>query len=869
MSDFPENDSPLPGEALHSITPVSGLYQNWFLDYASYVIMERAVPLADDGLKPVQRRILHSLKEVDDGRFNKVANIIGHTMQYHPHGDAAIGEAMVNLGQKDLLIETQGNWGDITTGDGAAAARYIEARLSKFALEVAFNGQTTEWQASYDGRRKEPVALPMKFPLLLAQGVDGIAVGLSTKVLPHNFCELIKASIDVLRGRPTMLYPDFLQGGLLDVAGYNDGQRGGRVRVRARIEEVDKKTLAIREVPYGTTTGSLVESIIKATEAGKLKIKKVIDNTAAKVEIQIQLAPGVSPDLTIDALYAFTDCEVSHSPNACVIADSHPQFLCVTDLLRMSTERTKSLLKQELDIRLGELANDWHFSSLEKIFIENRIYRDIEECETWEAVLQAIDGGLEPHKPLLRREVTTDDIVRLTEIKIKRISRFDAFKADEHIRALEVEMEEVENHLAHLTDFAVKYFESLLKKYGKGRERRTEIRTFDTIQATAVAIANQKLYVNRAEGFVGTGLKKDEPVLDVSDLDWIATFRENGTFMVTRVAEKTFVGKDIVFVDVYRKGDDRRIYHMVYVDGATGISYAKRFNIQGVTLNKEYNLVKEAPKAKVHYFSMNPNAESEQVLISLHPAARAKQKEINFDFGSLGIKARSSQGNIATRYPIKRVLFKGRGQSTVGGRALWFDEVMGRLNTDKRGRLLGIFDNADRLLAIYTDGTYELLAPETTHHFEVANLVVLQKFDPQRPISVLHTDGTKKETYAKRFLVDTTTLDKRFSFISDEKGSKLNFASYAENPVVELVAGKKRADATTLHIEFGKMEVKGRTALGSRVATLPVLEVVEHQQETPGEEPETESDLILEVPENAKPESGIESPQSPTEPTLF
>ena len=814
-----------PNEALHNLTAVQGLYQNWFLEYASYVILERAVPAAADGLKPVQRRILHAMKEMDDGRFNKVANIIGSTMQYHPHGDAAIGDATVNLGQKNLLIETQGNWGDITTGDSAAAARYIEARLSKFALEVAFNAQTTDWQASYDGRKREPVALPMKFPLVLAQGVDGIAVGLSTKILPHNFCELLKASVDVLRNKPVTLHPDFQQGGFIDVANYNEGRRGGRVRVRARIEEVDKKTLAIREVPYGTTTTSLVESIVKATEAGKLKIKKVIDNTAANVEIQIQLAPGISPDLTIDALYAFTDCEVSHSPNACVIVDDKPMFLGVLDLLRLSTERTKTLLKRELEIRLNELDNDWHFSSLEKIFIENRIYRDIEECETWEAVLSAIDAGLEPHKPLLRRTVTRDDIIRLTEIKIKRISKFDAFKADEYIRGLEAEMETVKHNLAHLTEYAVKHFEGLLKKYGKGRERRTEVRTFDTIQAHAVAIANQKLYVNFKEGFIGTGLKKDEAVLEVSDLDWIATFRDNGTFMVTRVADKTFVGKGIVHVDVYRKGDDRRTYHMLYVDGATGTSYAKRFNIQGITLNKEYDLVKGAPGAKVHYFSANPNAEGETVMVALHPAARAKSKDFVLDFGELGIKGRLAQGNIVTKYPIKRVLFKSRSGSTVGGRDLYYDAVMGRLNTDKRGRHLGTFNHDDRLLSVYRDGTYELSGHELTQRFEPADLLLLVKFDAQQALTAIHTDGAKKESFAKRFLIDTSTLDKRFTFITEEKGSKLDFVSLDADVAVDVLIGKKKAEATTKRLELGALELKGRTALGQRIATLPILEV--------------------------------------------
>ncbi|MBI3235336.1 MAG: DNA gyrase/topoisomerase IV subunit A, partial [Bacteroidetes bacterium] len=608
------------------IIPVTGLYENWFLDYASYVILERAVPAIEDGLKPVQRRILHAMKEMDDGRFNKVANVIGQSMQYHPHGDASIGDAMVNLGQKELLIETQGNWGDINTGDTAAAPRYIEARLSKFALEVAFNPQTTRWQSSYDGRKKEPVTLPMKFPLLLAQGVEGIAVGLSTKVLPHNFIELIKASIDILKGKAVHLYPDFPTGGLIDITNYNDGKRGGKVRVRAKLEELDKKTLVIREIPYGCTTTSVIDSILKANDSGKIKIKKITDNTAASVEIVIHLAPGVSPDITVDALYAFTECEISISPNCCVILDDKPHFLTVSDLIKYSVQHTVKLLHKELEIKLGELETQWHMSSLEKIFIENKIYRDIEECETWEQVLQTIDKGLNPYKKLLLREVTKEDILRLTEIKIKRISKFDSFKADEYIKSVAFEMELVKNDLEYITEFAIKYYENLLKKFSKNKERRTEIRTFDNIKAQVVAIANQKLYVNRVEGFVGTGLKKDEYICDCSEYDDVIVFRKNGIFTVSKVADKTFVGKDVIHIDIFRKNDERMVYNMIYQDGKDQISMVKRFNISGITRDKEYDLTKGSAGSKVLYFSANPNGEAEMVTVYLSPHSKAKQK---------------------------------------------------------------------------------------------------------------------------------------------------------------------------------------------------------------------------------------------------
>lgn len=823
--ETPVNPDERDEEQIHDITPVSGLYENWFLEYASYVILERAVPAIEDGLKPVQRRILHAMKVIDDGRFNKVANIIGQTMQYHPHGDAAIGDAMVGLGQKDLLIETQGNWGDVRTGDSAAAARYIEARLSKFALEVAFNGQTTRWQTSYDGRKKEPVTLPMKFPLVLAQGVEGIAVGLSTKILPHNFCELIDASIKILKKQPFELYPDFQTGGLIDVTNYNEGMRGGKIRSRARIEEHDKKTLLIKEIPFGTTTTNLIESIVKASEANKIKIKKVIDNTARDVEIEIQLPPGVSPDITIDALYAFTDCETSISPNACVIVADKPRFMSVKDMLRYNTQQTMDLLKWELEIKLGELQEKWHFSSLEKIFIENRIYRDIEECETWEAVLHAIDLGLEPHKPKLMREVTQDDIIRLTEIKIKRISKYDSFKADELLRGLEDEMVQVKYDLEHLTAFTIAYYENLLKKYGKGRERKTEIRIFDTIQAAQVAVASEKLYVNRAEGFVGTGMKKDEYVTDCSPLDDIIVFRRDGKCIVTKVSDKAFVGKDIIHVDVFKKNDERMTYHLIYVDGKSAISYAKRFNITGVTRDKEYDLTKGEKNSKVLYFSANPNSESEVVTIYLSQNAPARKKIFDFDFAELAIKGRAAQGNTATKYTVKRVLFKEKGRSTLGGRKIWYDEVVGRLNVDERGRLLGAFDGEDAILCIYKDGSYELTSYELTNRYEPDQLLLLQKWDPKRPITALHYVPANQAWYVKRFVVETSTLNKRFLFIAEDKGAKLAFIDYRDDLLVQLTTGTKKKSETQEVNLSQFIDIKGWKAMGNKLTTEPLLEV--------------------------------------------
>jgi topoisomerase-4 subunit A len=813
-----DNHISLEGEeSIHEVKAVEGMYENYFLDYASYVILERAVPAIEDGLKPVQRRILHAMKEMDDGRFNKVANIIGSSMQYHPHGDAAIGDATVNLGQKDLLIETQGNWGDIRTGDSAAAPRYIEARLSKFALEVAFNPQTTTWQASYDGRKKEPVTLPMKFPLLLAQGVEGIAVGLATKVMPHNFIELINASIDVLRNKPTNIMPDFPTGGMADFSNYNEGKRGGRIRVRAKIEELDKRTLLIKDIPYGTTTTSLMESIVKANDNGKIKIKKVIDNTAKDVEIEIQLHPGTSPDITIDALYAFTECEVSISPNACVIVQDKPHFLDVNDILKTCTHNTLKLLKQELEIRMGELEDKWHFASLEKIFIEKRIYRKIEECETWEAVIEAIDKGLKPYKPLFRKEITEEDIVRLTEIRIKRISKFDSFKAEDVIKALQDEMKEVQHNLENLIDYAIAYYKNLLKKYGKGRERKTEIRSFEFIQANTVAIANQKLYVNRDEGFIGYGLKKDEYISECSELDDIIVFRRDGKCVVTRVTEKSFVGKDIIHVQVWKKNDERMIYNIAYMDGKTGIARVKRFAVTAITRDKEYDLTAGNPKSKVLYFSDNPNSEAEIVTVLLSPASKARTKIFDFDFGDIEIKGRASQGNILSKHAVKQVKFKEKGASTLGGRDIWYDAILGRLNVDGRGKYLGSFDLDDTILVILNDGNYQITGFDLTNRYEADQIAVIEKFNQDAVITAVHYDMQHKATYVKRFQVETTTIGKKFSFIGEGRGSKLLLATTQRNVVIAASSGKKTDKKILSHNLDEFVDVRGWKAIGHKL----------------------------------------------------
>lgn len=800
-------------------TGIQGQYKHWFLDYASYVILERAVPAIEDGLKPVQRRILHAMKEMDDGRYNKVANIIGQAMQYHPHGDASIGDALVNLGQKDLLIDTQGNWGDVRTGDDAAAARYIEARLSKFALEVAFNAKTTQWQLSYDGRKQEPVTLPMKFPLLLAQGADGIAVGLSTKILPHNFCELLEAAIKYLRGRRFELYPDFQTGGLIDVTDYNQGKRGGKVKVRAHIEEFDKKTLAIRSVPYGVTTMQLMESIVKANDQGKIKIKKVTDNTAADVEILVDLAAGISPDITIDALYKFTDCEISISPNACVIAEQKPQFLGVQELLRFSVDNTKSLLEQELRIRLAELQEKWHYTSLEKIFFEEKIYKELEKKHTtWDKVLTAIEEAFEPFVKKLKRAVTREDVLKLTEKPVRRIYKLDIDELNEQIRDLETAMKQVRHDLDHLIDFAVAYYEGLLKKYGKGKERRTEIKEFEVIEAKHVAIANTKLYVNRDEGFIGTGLKKDELLFECSDLDDIIAITKRGILKVVKVAEKSFIGKDILHVAIFQKNDERTTYNMIYADGKGGVSYAKRFTVTGVTRDKEYDLTKGDEKSKVHYLSVNLNGEAEVVKILLTPGSAARIKEFDFYFETLAVKGRGSMGNQVTKYPIRQVKFKEAGKSTLSARKLWFDDQFGRLNSEEKGMLLGSFDPEELLLVIYSDGNYEITDQELTQKFDPEKVLQIEKFDPKKVITAVYADLEKKQYMLKRFLIETSTLKSKFCFIKEGSGNYVEAVSTDAEPILAMQQGKG-TQIRKAKLKLSKIaEVSGWRTVGTKLA---------------------------------------------------
>lgn len=824
--EFQDTDA-ASGEGLENVIQVSGMYNEWFLDYASYVILERAVPHINDGLKPVQRRILHSLKEMDDGRYHKVANVIGNTMKYHPHGDASIGDAMVQLGQKELLLDTQGNWGNILTGDRAAAPRYIEVRLSKFALDVAFNHKTTEWLASYDGRGKEPVVLPMKFPLLLAQGVEGIAVGLACKILPHNFNELIDASIAILKGRKTNILPDFLTGGQADFSNYNDGLRGGRIRVRAKIGQLDKKTLVITEIPFGTNTSSLIDSILKANEKGKIKVKKIEDNTAENVEIHIHLPANVSPDKTIDALYAFTDCEVSISPNSCVIDQDKPQFLGVNEILRLNTESTKALLRMELEIRKNELEEQWHYSSLEKIFIENRIYRDIEECETWEAIIQAIHEGLKPHIKHLVREVTDEDVTRLTEIKIKRISKYDSFKADELIKKIEEEIEQIKYDLEHLTDFAIAYFKKIKEKHGKGRERRTEIKSFENIDATKVAVANTKLYADYKEGFIGYGLKKSEGefVCDCSDIDDIIVFREDGVMQVTKISPKAFVGKNIIHVGVWKKGDKRTIYNMIYQDGKSGKSMIKRFNVTSITRDKEYDLTAGKAGSKVLYFTVNPNGEAEVIQVLLRPKPKLKKLKFDVDFAEQAIKGRNAKGNILSKNLISKIKLKEEGTSTLGARKIWFDETVQRLNTDGRGELLGQFKSEDKILTINQSGHYRILSPNIGTHFD-EDMIVIEKWNPERALTAVYFEGDKKAFYVKRFLLEDN--DKKNLFISESEGSYLELVSSDPVPVVELkfakTKGKEARENEVINLqEF--IAIKGMRALGNKLSPHKVKEV--------------------------------------------
>jgi topoisomerase-4 subunit A len=805
-------------EFLNSDSGLQGQYKNWFLDYASYVILERAVPAIEDGLKPVQRRILHAMKEMDDGRFNKVANIIGQSMQYHPHGDASIGDALVNLGQKDLLIETQGNWGDVRTGDEAAASRYIEARLSKFALEVAFNAKTTDWQLSYDGRKNEPVTLPMKFPLLLAQGAEGIAVGLSTKILPHNFCELCEAAIKYLRGRKFELLPDFLTAGMIDPSNYNEGKRGGKVRVRARIEELDKKTLLIKDVPYGVTTATLMDSIVKANDQGKIKIKKVTDNTAADVEIQVDLAPGISPDITIDALYAFTDCEVSISPNACVIVDNKPRFMGVHELLRVSTDNTRELLKKELEIRLAELQEKWHYTSLEKIFFEEKIYKELEKKHaTWDKVLQAIADAFAPFRKQLRRDITREDVIKLTEKPVRRIYRLDIDELNAQIKGLEADIKKVKYDLANLVDYAVAYYEGLLQKYGKNRQRRTEIKQFDTIQAKQVAIANAKLYMNREDGFIGTSLKKDEFICDCSSLDDIIVFTKRGMMKVVKVADKTYIGKDIIHAAIFQKNDERTTYNMVYLDGASGMSYAKRFNVTGITRDKEYDLTKGHEKSKVHYFSVNPNGEAEAVKIVLTPGSSARIKELDFYFEELEIKGRSSMGNQVTKYPVKSVKFKEAGRSTLSAKKLWFDDKFGRLTSEEKGIYLGSFDAEDRILIFYKDGEYEITDQELTQRIDPEKVLEIEKFKPEAIVTAVYLDREKLQFNVKRFKIETTTLHNHFSFIKEGDGNYLEAVSTAEEPILAVQSGRGDQIRKAKFKLIKVVEVMGWKAVGAKL----------------------------------------------------
>jgi topoisomerase-4 subunit A len=757
------------------------------------------------------------MKEMDDGRFNKVANIIGQSMQYHPHGDASIGDALVNLGQKDLLIETQGNWGDVRTGDEAAAARYIEARLSKFALEVAFNAKTTEWALSYDGRKNEPVTLPMKFPLLLAQGADGIAVGLSTKILPHNFNELIDASIKYLRGKKFELFPDFQTGGIVDIANYNGGKRGGKVRVRAHIEELDKKTLVIKDVPYGVTTTQLMESITKANDQGKIKIKKVIDVTAKDVEIQIDLAAGISPDITIDALYAFTDCEVSISPNACVIIEDKPHFLGVQELLTVSADNTKRILNKELEIKLSELEDKWHYTSLEKIFFEEKIYKELElKHANWDKVIEAIDKAFNPFKKRLKRDIQREDILKLTEKPVRRIYRLDINELNEQIKSIEADIQQVKHDLDHLTDFAVAYFENLQKKYGKGRERKTEIREFDTIQVKQVAIANTKVYLNREEGFVGTSLKKDEFLTDCSDYDDIICFTKSGKMKVVKVSDKVFIGKDIIYAAVFQKNDERTTYNMIYVDGASGVSYGKRFNVTGITRDKEYDLTKGTDKSRIHYFTANLNGEAEVVKVALSPNCTARIKELDYYFEEIEIKGRGSMGNQVTKYPIKTAKLKEAGKSTLAGRKLWFDDKFGRLNTDSKGQYLGSFED-EKLIVIYQDGNYELTDTELQQRFDPEKILLVEKFDPEKVITAVYLDNDKQQFNIKRFKIETTTLKNKFLFIKDGEGNRLEAVSTDPAPILIVQSGKGALVRKAKFKVINMVEVMGWKAVGSKL----------------------------------------------------
>ncbi len=844
------------------ITKVSGLYKDWFLDYASYVILERSVPLIEDGLKPVQRRILHSLKELDDGRYHKVANVIGHTMKYHPHGDASIADAMVQVGQKELLLDMQGNWGNTLTGDRAAAPRYIEVRLSKFALDVVYNSKITNYLSSYDGRGKEPVSLPVKFPLLLAQGVEGIAVGLSTKILPHNFNELIDASIKILKGVSPKIYPDFISGGMADFSNYNDGVRGGRVRVRAKINIEDSKTLKVYELPFGVTTNSLISSILKANDKGKIKVKKIEDNTSENVEILVHLPPGISPDKTIDALYSFTDCEITVSPLGCVVEDNKPRFLGVSEMLKISTDKTVSILKRELEVNLSEVQEKWHFLSLERIFIDNKIYRDIEECETWDQVISSIHAGLKPFTKKLIREVTDDDVARLTEIKIKRISKFDSQKAENDILKLDDQIEEFKDYLNNLIKFSIEYFKNIKKKYGADKSRKTEIKVFDNIVAAKVVARNQKLYVNREEGFIGTTMRKDEFVCDCSDIDDIIVFRKDGKMMVTKVDKKTFVGKDIIHVAVFKKKDERTTYNMIYSSGINKNSYVKRFHVTSATRDKEYDLTKNS-KGEMLYFTINPNGEAE--IVSIHLKALHKLKKLKFDinFSEILIKSRLSLGNLVTKNPIKKIELKQEGVSTLSARKIWFDRVTMKLNADERGDLLGQFQSNDKILIVYKNGNLQLISFDLSTQFN-DDLLLIEKWRPNYPISSIYFDGEKQFYYVKRFLLDDSINST--GIISPTRGSTLEIVTSNSDPLVEISFSKERGqerkkESVSIN-EF--ISVKGIKAQGNRLSTKKILKL--NLVESVEEEIEPEQDVILEevVVDNTKGASLTDSQEQST-----
>ncbi|MDG2264285.1 MAG: DNA gyrase/topoisomerase IV subunit A [Flavobacteriales bacterium] len=841
-----------------SVIHVSGMYSNWFLDYASYVILERAVPHINDGLKPVQRRILHSLKELDDGRYHKVANVIGHTMKYHPHGDASIGDAMVQVGQKELLLDMQGNWGNVATGDRAAAPRYIEVRLTPFALDVVYNKKITNWSASYDGRGKEPVTLPVKFPLLLTHGVEGIAVGLSTKILPHNFNELIDSSIKVLKGVKPRIYPDFYSGGSADFSNYNDGLRGGKVRVRAKIHQEDKHTLIVSELPFSTTTTSLINSILRANDKGKIKVKKVEDNTAEHVEIAITIPAGISPDKTIDALYRFTDCEVSISPLSCIIEDDRPKFLGVSEILKQSTEHTLNLLKQELEVNLSELQEKWHFASLERIFIENRIYHKIEELDNWKEIIATIHKELKPHTKNLLRDVTDEDVERLTEIKIKKITKFDLNKANEELLKLESKIKEIKGYLANLTDYAIDYFKNLKTKYGKGKERKTEIKTFESIDATKVVVANKKLYINKEEGFIGTAMRKDEFVCDCSDIDDIIVFKKDGSMQVVKVGSKVFVGKGIIHCAVFKKKDERTIYNMIYKDGKSGTSMMKRFPVKSITRGKDYGLTKSEKGSKVLYFTANPNGEAETVTVHLKKLAKLKTLKIDVDFAELAIKGKGSGGNIVTKKAVRKVELKSAGISTLSARKIWFDDTVQRLNVEERGELLGAFKAEDKILTIQQSGEIELKSFDISNHFD-EDMVLIEQNNPKKPVSAVYFDGNKQAYYVKRFLIENTMS--RFSFISDNEDSQLEVVSTDWRPQVEIVFVKEKGkDRQTEIINIEEfIAVKGEKALGNKLTSKKVKEINLIDSLPYKEVIEQEVDIIEEIIEVAEKPSEVKT----------